>query len=188
MKLMEKTLEEKTIYEGHILKLSVDTVELPDGRRGTREVVHHPGGVGVVALDANGDVLLVRQFRYPYKAEVLEIPAGKLSPGEDPLLCGKRELREETGACAEEYRELGTMYPSVGYTDEIISVYLARGLRFGEQELDEGEFLNVVRMPLERAVRMVLDGELPDAKTQVGLLKAWALLREKQDAGVAGGR
>lgn len=188
MQLTEKTLEEKTIYEGRILKVSVDTVELPDGRKSTREMVHHPGGVGVVALDANGDVLLVRQFRYPYKAELLEIPAGKLSPGEDPLLCGKRELREETGACAEEYRKLGAVYPSTGYTDEVISVYLARGLRFGEQELDDGEFLNVVRMPFERAVRMVLDGELPDAKTQVGLLKTWALLREDADAGFSGGR
>lgn len=178
MNLTEKTLEENLIYKGHIITLSCDKIELPNGHESTREVIRHPGGVGVVALTADGEVLLVNQFRYPYKSELLEIPAGKLTPGEEPLVCGKRELREETGASADEYTSLGTLLPSPGYTNEVIHLYLAKDLSYGEMQPDEDEFLDVVRMPLEKAVQKVMSGELADSKSQVALLKAWILLNK----------
>lgn len=178
MNLAEKTLEEKAIFDGRIIHISLDKVELPNGRESTREVVKHPGGVGIAALTENGEVLLVNQFRYPYKSEILEIPAGKLNPGEDPLECGKRELHEETGASAAEYISLGKLLPSPGYTNEIIHLYLAKGLTYGKQQPDEDEFLDVVKLPLEKAVQMVMSGELKDSKTQVALLKTWFLVNK----------
>lgn len=175
MNLNEKTLEENLIYKGRIITLSCDKVELPNGNESSREVVRHSGGVGIVALSENDEVFLVNQFRYPYKSELLEIPAGKLNPGENPLECGKRELREETGATASEYTSLGRLFPSPGYTNEIIYMYLAIGLSFGEMQLDDDEFLDVVKMPLKKAVEMVMSGELADSKTQIALLKTWFL-------------
>lgn len=176
MNLDEKTVKENVIYNGRIISLSNDTVELPNGKNASREVVKHPGGVGIVALTEKGEVLLVNQFRYPYKAQILEIPAGKLTPGEDPLECGKRELREETGAAAEEYTSLGRLFPSPGYTNEIIYMYLAKNLSYGEMQLDDDEFLDVIKMPLKEAIDMVMSGELVDSKTQIALLKTWYLL------------
>lgn len=176
MKFEEKTLESSYLYKGRIINLRSDVVELPNGRRAKREVVEHPGGVCVAALTDKDELLFVRQFRYPYRAELLELPAGKLTPGEDPLECGKRELREETGAQAREYLSLGRLYPSCGYTDEVIHLYLARGLVYGEQQPDEDEFLDVERIPLARAVKMVLANEVEDAKTQTAVLKAHLLL------------
>lgn len=175
MNLTEKTIKEDIIYKGRILTFSCDTVELPNGRQSFREIVKHPGGVGIVALTDDDEVLLVNQFRYPYKSEILEIPAGKLTPGEDPLDCGKRELREETGAAAHEYKSLGTLLPSPGYTNEVIHLYLATGLDYGKQQLDEDEFLSVVKIPLKKAVEMVMSGELADSKTQTAILKTWYL-------------
>lgn len=179
MNLNEKTLEEKLIYKGKIITLSCDKIELPNGKEASREVIRHSGGVGIVALSENDEVFLVNQFRYPYKSELLEIPAGKLNPGENPLECGKRELREETGATASEYTSLGRLLPSPGYTNEIIYMYLATGLSFGEMQLDDDEFLDVVKMPLKKAVEMVMSDELADAKTQIALLKTW-FLKNKQ--------
>jgi ADP-ribose pyrophosphatase len=176
LNLDEKTVKENVIYNGRIISLSNDTVELPNGKNASREVVKHPGGVGIVALTEKGEVLLVNQFRYPYKAQILEIPAGKLTPGEDPLECGKRELREETGAAAEEYTSLGRLFPSPGYTNEIIYMYLAKNLSYGEMQLDDDEFLDVIKMPLKEAIDMVMSGELVDSKTQIALLKTWYLL------------
>jgi len=155
-----------------------DEILLPDGSEGFREVVEHPGGVSVAALTEDGCVLFVRQFRYPYGEEILEIPAGKLERGEDPLECGKRELLEETGAVAESYVFLGKLYPTPGYTNEIIYMYAATGLTFGEASPDEDEFLALERIPLDEAVRMVMDGTLPDAKTQTMILKLSHLRRE----------
>lgn len=173
MNLTEKTLEEKVIFDGRVIHVSLDKIELPNGRTSSREVVKHPGGVGIAALTENGEIILVNQFRYPYKSEILEIPAGKLNPGEDPLECGKRELREETGAAAAEYINLGKLLPSPGYTNEIIHLYLAKDLSYGKQQPDEDEFLDIVKMPLEKAVKMVMSGEIKDSKTQVALLKTW---------------
>ncbi len=177
MELTETTLKEDYRFHGKIIHLKVDTVRLPSGNEATREVVEHNGGVCVLPITDAGEVILVRQFRYPYKEVLTEIPAGKLELGEDPFLAGKRELLEETGAVAENYTFLGKLYPTPGYCGEVIHMYMATGLSFGESCPDEDEFLNVIRMPLSEAVEKVLSGEIRDSKTQVALLKAKLLLK-----------
>lgn len=172
MNLEEKQLEKEYIYEGRIIKLRRDKALLPDGNTALREVVEHNGGVCVAALTNENEVLMVRQYRYPYSEVVLEIPAGKRdSKDEEPLLCGKRELKEETGARAEKFIFLGELYPTPGYCGEIIWMYAATGLTFGETEPDEDEFLTVEKVPLEKAVEMIMAGEIKDAKTQAAILK-----------------
>lgn len=176
MELTEKTLSSEKIFDGRILHIRRDTVELPDGAQSTREVVDHPGGVCVLALDDEGRVLLVRQFRYPYEKVLTEIPAGKLEYGEDPEKAALRELREETGAVPGKFRSLGELYPSPGYCGEIIRLYLAQELTFGETALDEDEFLDVERMPFGELTELVLQGEIRDAKTIAAVLKTKLLL------------
>ena len=172
MNLDEKTVKSETVYEGRVISLIKDTVTLPNGDTATREVVTHRGGVGVIAEDENGNILFVKQFRYPYKEVVLEIPAGKRdSLDEDPLECGKRELKEETGATAKNFYSLGSLYPTPGYCGEIIWIFAAKGLEFGNQHLDSDEFLNVEKIPLEKAVEMVLEDKIKDSKTQIAILK-----------------
>ena len=172
MNLDEKTVKSETVYEGRVISLIKDTVTLPNGDTATREVVTHRGGVGVIAEDENGNILFVKQFRYPYKEVVLEIPAGKRdSLDEDPLECGKRELKEETGATAKNFYSLGSLYPTPGYCGEIIWLFAAKGLEFGNQHLDSDEFLNVEKIPLEKAVEMVLEDKIKDSKTQIAILK-----------------
>ena len=179
MNFEEKQLKEEYLYKGKIINLRRDEALLPDGSTAIREVVEHPGGVCVAALDENDNLLFVRQFRYPYMETTLEIPAGKRDKGgEDPLLCGKRELREETGAVAKNYISLGELYPTPGYCGEVIYMYAATDLTFGECDPDDDEFLAVERIPLEKAVEMVLSGEIKDAKTQTAVLKV-KLLRDK---------
>lgn len=181
MNLEEKQLNFDYKFKGRIINLRQDTVILPDGNTATREVVEHPGGVCVAALTDNDELLFVRQWRYPYGEETLEIPAGKRDrQDEDPLLCGKRELREETGATAQNFIDLYPLYPTPGYINEVIYCFLATGLTFGEQDTDEDEFLDVVRIPFERAVDMVLSGEIKDAKTQIAILKV-KVLRDKNN-------
>ncbi len=170
-KLFEKTLEQEYKYNGKILNLRVDKAQLPDGKECIREVVEHNGGVTVAALTPENELLFVRQFRYPYGEVVLELPAGKLEAGEDPFRAGIRELREETGAVAEKYVDLGKFYPSPGYCGEVIHLYGATGLTFREASPDEDEFLEVERIPLSTAVEMVLNNEIPDGKTQAAVLK-----------------
>lgn len=179
MHLSEKTLKVEDIYNGKIMKVTRDTVELENGDTAYREVVHHSGGVCIVPVTDEGEVLMVKQFRYPFKEVLLEVPAGKREAGEDPLECGIRELREECGATAEKVVPLGKLYPTVAYDTEIIYMYLATGLSFSQQQLDEDEFLDVVRMPLDRACEMVMNDEIPDSKTQLALLKAQRILKEK---------
>lgn len=180
MKLTEKTLSKEYKFKGKIINLRVDTAELPDGNTATREVIEHKGGVCVLPLTDNGEVIMVEQFRYPYGEVVLEIPAGKRnSYDEDPLECGKRELKEETGATAKHYTYLGELYPSPGYCGEIIYMYLATGLSFGQTHLDEDEFINTKKIPLETVVKMVQDGEIKDSKTQTAVLKTYLKLSEK---------
>ena len=176
MNLRETPVEQQIQYEGRIIRLRVDKAQLPNVKIATREVVEHNGGVCIAALTEQQELLFVRQFRYPYQEVVLELPAGKIDKGEEPLACGKRELTEETGASAQQYRSLGRLYPSPGYCGEVIHLFLATGLSFGRMNLDEDEFLEGERIPLEKAVQMVLDNEVPDAKTQVAVLKTWALL------------
>ena len=176
MELTEKTLSSEKIFDGVILHIRRDQVELPGGGRSVREVVDHPGGVCVLALDDQWQALLVSQYRYPYQRVVREVPAGKLEYGEDPREAALRELREETGATPGEFRSLGELYPSPGYCGEIIRMYLARDLTFGETHLDEDEFLNVERIPFGELVEQVLQGEIRDAKTIAAVLKGKLLL------------
>ena len=173
MNLTEKTLTQDYQYKGRIINMRVDGVELPGGHTSIREVVEHPGGVCIAALTDRKELLFVRQYRYPYGEVLLELPAGKLEYGEEPLPAGKRELKEETGATAKEYIDLGKLYPSPGYCGEIIHMYMATGLTFGEASPDEDEFLELERIPLEQAAQMVLDNRIPDAKTQAVVLKVY---------------
>ncbi len=171
----EETLNSKQIFNGKIIEVCHDEVLLENGNTSFREVVYHPGGVCVLPLCDNGDVILVRQFRYPYKKEILELPAGKLNKGEDPFDSGVRELKEETGAVASKYTFLGELYPTPGYCGEIISMYLAENLKFEKQNLDDDEFLDIVKIPLNELVNMVLNNEILDAKTQTAVLKTYLL-------------
>lgn len=172
MHLEEKQLSKEYIYEGRVIKLRRDIALLPNGSEATREIIEHNGGVCVAALTDNNEVLMVKQFRYPYSEVIMEIPAGKRdSKDEDPLECGIRELEEETGAKAENFIFLGELYPTPGYCGEIIWMYAATGLTFGEQHTDEDEFLTVEKLPLEKAVDMILSGEIKDSKTQATILK-----------------
>ena len=180
MDTREVTVLKNTIYQGKILNLRVDVAGLPNGKEAPREFVEHNGGVTVAALTDDAKLIFVRQFRYPYMEEVLELPAGKLEKGEDPLEAGKRELREEAGVTAEQYINLGEFYPSPGYTNEIIYLYGARNLTQVEQELDEDEFLNVEYIPLDKAVDMVLSNEIKDGKTQAAVLKLAALIERNE--------
>lgn len=177
MELTEKTINSKTIFDGKILHVIHDDVELPNGSKAKREVVRHPGGVCIAALDGDNNLLFVKQFRYPYAEEVLELPAGKLEKGSTPLENGKRELREETGAEGYSYISLGQVYPSPGYTDEIIHLYCCRVKEIGDSCPDEDEFLNIIKIPLDKAAEMVLNNQIPDAKTQVAVLKTLMLLQ-----------
>ncbi len=178
MKLTEKTIASQSVFEGRVIHVKHDKVELENGKTAMREIVEHPGGVCVAALTENRELLFVRQFRYPYKEIVLELPAGKLEKGQNPLENGKRELLEETGAIGREYVTLGQLYPSPGYCGEIIHLYFCKIDHFENQQLDQDEFLNVERIPLDTALRMVHRNEIPDAKTQVAILKTAALLQE----------
>ncbi len=176
MDFTEKTLSREYKYKGRIISLRVDEILTPDKKPATREVVEHGGGVCVAALCDDGCVLAVRQYRYPYSEVVLEIPAGKRDGAEDPFLCGQRELLEETGATAAEYKFLGELYPSPGYCGEVIYMYAAKGLSFGEANPDEDEFLAVEKIPLGTFVDMIIAGDVKDAKTQAAVLKLKALV------------
>ena len=177
MDLTERTLRREDKFNGRILTVHVDTVTLPNGETALREVADHPGGVAVLALDGENNVLTVTQYRYPFGKPLLEIPAGKLDhPGEDPYAAGLRELEEETGAVPGIYESLGRILPSPGCYGETLHLYLARELRMSEQHLDEDEFLNVERVPFDEMVRRCLDGEIEDAKTVAAVLKAKLLL------------
>nr|WP_325216023.1 NUDIX hydrolase [uncultured Oscillibacter sp.] len=177
MDLTERTLRREDKFTGRILTVHVDTVELPNGGTALREVADHPGGVAVLALDGENNVLTVTQYRYPFGRALLEIPAGKLDhPGEDPYAAGLRELEEETGAVPGVYESLGRLLPSPGCYGETLHLYLARELRMSEQHLDEDEFLNVERVPFGEMVRRCLEGEIEDAKTVAAVLKAKILL------------
>jgi ADP-ribose pyrophosphatase len=177
MDIIEKTLSTESIYKGKILNVTKDKVELPNKNHADREVIEHSGGVCVLPLTDSDEVIMVKQYRYPFKEVLLEIPAGKLEAGENPLECGKRELFEETGCTASKIEELGKLYPTPAYCTEVIHMYLARGLRQNESNnLDEDEFLEVVRLPFDKVIDMIFRGEISDAKTQLAMLKAKILL------------
>lgn len=172
MDYTEKTVSSREIYDGRIIHVKEDTVLLPNGELAGRELVMHHGGVGVIAVDEDKNVLTVTQYRKPYDEMVLEVPAGKLEKGEDPQTAGIRELQEETGYQAKNVEYLGKYYPTPGYCSEIISLYLATDLTFVGQNLDDGEFVEVKKIPLNTLVEMVMNNEIFDAKTAIAILKA----------------
>lgn len=164
-----RLLERKDIFEGSVIQVYLDKVRLPDGKVAERELVRHWGAVAMVALDDDGEVYLVRQYRHPVGKELVEIPAGKLREGEDPLSCAKRELMEEVGRSAGRWTKLAEFYTSPGFSDEVLHLYLARDLEEGVPQPDEGEFIEIVHFPLGEALKMVYSGEIEDAKTVAGL-------------------
>lgn len=169
---VEDTLESEQVFDGKLLKVFSDKVRLPDGYESVREYVKHPGAVVVIAVLDNGKLLFERQYRYPLRRVFLEIPAGKIDPGEHILDTARRELREETGYKAKLWRHLGTMHPCIGYADERIEIFWAQGLSFIGAELDHGEILEVCEMSLGDALLAVRDGDITDAKSITALL--WA--------------
>lgn len=171
MHLDEKKINSELIYEGKIITVIKDEVVLENGEQAFREVVLHNGGVCVVPLTKDKEVIFVKQYRYPFATTLLEVPAGKLEKGEDPLECGKRELEEEAGVKSDNIISLGVMYPTTGYVSEKIYMYLAKDLEQSVQKLDADEFLDVVKIPLKDALNMVLNDEINDAKTQIAILK-----------------
>ncbi|MDD6485210.1 MAG: NUDIX hydrolase [Clostridiales bacterium] len=172
----EKTLSVTPIFDGKVIKVRTEKVELPDGREANRELIAHNGGVGVIAVTDEGEVFMVSQYRIAARSMMLEVPAGKLEEGEDPLECGKRELIEETGYKGNKFTYLGTYYATPGYCEEKISLYLAQELEWVGQNLDEGEFLNVKKYKLDDLYNMVMNNEIKDAKTAVAILKAKGLV------------
>ena len=169
MELYEKMLGREEIFSGRVLHVHRDQVELPNGHTSTREIVDHPGGVGILALDEQENVLVVSQYRYAYGEELYEIPAGKLEKGEDPAVTAARELEEEAGFIPEKMIPLYVLYPTPGYTNEKIYIYRAEGVREGRVHLDEGEFLSSAFYPLQEVCGMIVRGEIKDAKTIVAI-------------------
>lgn len=169
MKLIETKIEGDTIYDGKILRLERDKVILENGNTAYREVVRHNGGACIVPVTKDKEILFVKQYRYPFSKVIIELPAGKLELNEQPEVCAKRELREETGAIGEvEY--LTEIYPTPGYSSEIIYIYAAFNVEIGNLSLDEDEFIDVVKVDINSALEMIKSGEIKDAKTIVGIL------------------
>jgi ADP-ribose pyrophosphatase len=168
--LVERMLDSTEVYRGNFLQVRRDRVVLPDCSTASREYIRHPGAVMVVPLLSDGRLLMERQYRYPLGRVMLEFPAGKLDAGEDPLACGQRELFEETGYSAAEWAHAGVLHNAIAYSDEGIHIFFARGLKRGEQKLDEGEFLELVTHTVAELDQLAARGELTDAKTLIGLL------------------
>ena len=180
--LIEHTIASEPVFDGKLLHVLRDRVRLPDGSEATREHILHPGAVMMIAVLDNGSLVFERQFRYPMQRVMVELPAGKIDKGEDPLLTAKRELLEETGYTAATWQRLGCIHPVISYSNEQIDIYLARGLTLSKRELDPGEFLDVIELPLARALDMGRAGEITDAKTVCGLLWAERVLDKKWKA------
>ncbi len=168
--LTEHTLTSETVYQGRLLHAKRDKVRLPNGRESSREYLVHPGAAVIIPLFDNGDVLLERQHRYPLHRDFIELPAGKFDPHETELACAQRELKEETGYTADVWHYLATFYPCIGYSDERLVFYLARGLRHVGDGPDHDEFLEVLRVPMRDALAMIHDGRICEGKTVMGLL------------------
>ena len=177
--MTEKQLSSELIFDGRVVHLYYDKIELPDGKEATREYIKHVGAVCVLPITDEGEAVCVRQYRYPLGRTVLEIPAGKLdSKDEDPLEAAKRELREETGAVSKKMTYLGKFYSSPAILDECIYMYLVEELEFGETEPDEDEFLEIERVPLDVLAEMIASGKIEDGKTQAAVMKAVYLLKK----------
>ncbi len=169
--LIEKKISSTSVFDGCLLHVFKDDIELPNGNKAVREWIKHPGASAVIPLLPNGQIILVRQYRYPVAQVTLEVPAGKLDKeGEDPLECAKRELSEETGYTAEKIWKLTTIATTVGFSNEFIHLYAATDLKSGRQHTDDDEFINVVKMPLSDAVKLVEDGKIIDCKSIISIL------------------
>lgn len=168
--MIEKTIDSKVIFNGKFINLQVDTVKLPDGKESGREVVIHPGAAVVAALTEQDEILLIRQFRYPVGEVLWELPAGKLEKNEEPLECAKRELAEETGYGAREWRYISDFFTTPGFSNEVLYLYLASGLYPEKREADSEEFIELHKVPYSKAVSMISSGEIKDAKTIIGIL------------------
>jgi len=169
MDLKETCIDTSLVYNGNFIKVRKDNVRLPDGKTSTREYITHSGAVAVLALLDNGKLLMERQFRYPLQSEFIELPAGKIDNNEDILLCAQRELLEETGYVASEWTHLTTVWPCIGYADERMEYFIARGLTYQGSKLDEGEFLEVFELSLPDAIEWIRLGKINESKTIVGL-------------------
>lgn len=179
MRLFEETQESDIVFRGRVFTVSTDKILLPNGKSGTREKIHHTGGVCVLALREDGRVPFVRQFRYGAGRVLLELPAGKLEAGEEPEACGRRELIEECGLAAEVFQPLGTVVPTPAYCAEVIHIFLARGLTGADGHLDEDEFLEMEYIPFNEAVDMAARGDIEDAKTVAALFRGYFLCRNQ---------
>ncbi len=176
MDLCEKTISTKEIFKGKIINVTLDTVELPNGHTASRELVAHPGGVGVICVDGDGNVITVKQYRKPFDKIVEEIPAGKLDPGEEPEVAARRELEEETGFRAKNFQHIGTYYSSPGFCNEKIHLYLATELQKVNAHPDEDEFLKICTRKLDDLVNDVISGNVADGKTAIAVLAAKQIL------------
>lgn len=172
MVLEEKTISDKTIFSGRIIKVHTQEIAFPDGKRAQREIVEHPGGVGIVAVTDDNKIVMVKQYRKAVEKAIYEIPAGKLEGGEEPIKCGIRELTEETGYTAENFEYLGYIYPSPGFTDEVTHVFLATGLKLGNACPDEDEYVDVEYFTFDEILEKIMNNEINDAKTVMGFFKA----------------
>lgn len=172
MEFKEKTLDSQMMYDGRIIKVYKDNVELADGKKSFREVVRHSGGVVILAIKDYDKILLVKQYRYPIGEIVLELPAGKLEKGEDPFEAAKRELEEETGYCANKWTDLGYINTSPGFSDEKLYLYLAQDLEYTHCHPDEGEIIQAFEYKYDDVLKMIDNGEINDAKTICGLMRA----------------
>jgi ADP-ribose pyrophosphatase len=168
--LIERFVSKKTVWRGRAVDFRVDTIRLPNGKKATREYLDHPGAVGVIPFVDKDTVVMVRQYRHPVREVTLELPAGKLDKGESPLVCVKRELREETGYTARKITPLLRYWPTPAFANEVLHLYVAEGLKAGAMHTDEDEFLRCVTVPFRKAIRMALSGEIMDSKTIICLL------------------
>ena len=183
--MTETQVASATVFEGKLLRVKCDAIRLPDGKPATREYIEHNGAVMIIPVLDTGELVMERQFRYVLHTHCLEFPAGKIDPGEEPLGTAKRELLEETGYVAREWTYLTTIHPTVAYSTERILIYLARGLEHRGSKLDEGEFLEVLNLPLDRLLELVRAGEISDVKTIIGVFWLEKLLRGEWSAGPA---
>ena len=180
-KLQEEMLSSQDIFKGKILDVKMDTVRLPNGKTATRELIRHIGAVCIVAVTEDDEVIVEHQYRYPFDEVVVEIPAGKLdSKNEDPADAEERELMEETGVTAGDMTYMGKFYPTCGYSDEVIHMYLAKNLSFGDRNLDDDEFLDVRAVPIESLVEDIMAGKIPDGKTQAAVMRAYYMIKDRK--------
>lgn len=172
----EKKIKSEEIYDGFIIKVYKDDVALGENGKSIREVVRHKGACAVLAVDGENNAFFVEQFRYPVDMPLFEAPAGKIDPGEEPIVCAKRELLEECGVTAEKWTDLGPMFSTPGFCDEVIHLFLAENLSETEANPDEDEFLDIIKLPLQEVLEKVCAGKIPDAKTQILVLRVCSIL------------